>query len=202
MQSPSPSRVRSPLASTRVGLLIVLLLVGAASASAQPIFMDLAAGLPTPNSPGNPVTASDIEAGVYDVTFLSMADGGLYEGWNAWGTVTGCDGSGAGCSTGYFVAFACEVPGFGLTSVGAVTTTIWATPELAIANAPTDVSFEAEAGDLVCYILDNLYSDNLGGVSFRLDRRLPTVDVPTVGEVGLWVIGLLLGLAGIAVLRR
>ncbi|MCG8456985.1 MAG: hypothetical protein MI919_11950 [Holophagales bacterium] len=187
-----------------VSLMVLLLLTAfacASTASAQTYFLDLAAGNPAPNSPANPVVIPSIPEGIYDVTFVGTAQGALFDGWNAWGFVAGCDGNGANCTNGYFLAFACEVPGVGLVAIDP--NGIWQTPELSIANAPVGRSFEVTAaGDLVCYLIDNNYADNLGGSSFRLDRRLAVTEIPTLSSWGAMAFVLLLAAGALVFVRR
>lgn len=182
-------------------VVLVFALALAAPAAAQTYLLDVNGSPPGQNDAANPVVVPAIPAGTYDVSFIGIADGGQFDAINYWGSVSGCDGSGANCSTGYLHRVTCSIPGVGDVQINPLPE-IWQTPALALANAPTGLSFEADAGDLECWIVDGNYSDNIGGISLQLDLRQVTVAIPTLGAAGLAALIAGLAVAALLLMRR
>ena len=68
-------------------------------------------------------TTVALGAGTYRVTYAGTAGGGAYDAFNYWGTVTGCNGTGSDCATGWSNHFAIDLgggngTGYGLATVG------------------------------------------------------------------------------------
>ena len=135
-------------------------------------------------------------AGTYNVNAIGVADGGLYNAWNAWGTTGGCDVNGANCSAGGFLHYyTIEAAELGVVNVGSTSVANrYATSLLALDNA-SDYSFTlTSAADVNFSIYDNC-CDNLGGVS------LDVVAVPEPVTTGL-LGSALFGLIGATRLRK
>jgi hypothetical protein len=142
------------------------------------------------NHESNPVVLS-LPPGEYTVTPVGTVDGGAYNSWNPWSSVSGCDVDGANCSTGwvnwYFVA-SVEFPEQSLWDENR-----YANSSLALTNAiGTSFTLTSDA-DVSFYIKDGVNgsftSDNAGGMSLSV--------VPIPGAI--WLLGSgLLGLIGIA----
>ncbi len=176
-------------------------LVASSTASAQTYFLDVSGSPPTVNDAANPVVVNSIPAGTYQVTFIGTGDGGQFDAVNYWGNVTGCDGSGANCSQGWLHRVTCDIPGTGTVTINPIPS-IWQTQALALANAPSGLTFTSDAGDLSCWIIDDNYSDNQGGVSMQLDRLPSALEVPTLGLRGMVLLGAALLLGGLWTIRR
>ena len=56
---------------------------------------------------GNGTTVS-LAAGTYRVRLAGLANGGAYDAWSPWTFSSGCNASGANCTTGYLNAFAID----------------------------------------------------------------------------------------------
>lgn len=148
---------------------VVVLLSLGASAQAAPTIVNLDA---VTNTTGNPVVES-CGAGTYDVVPIGITDGGAYDAWNAWGEVVD---PGAGTGRGWIHSYSFDSDQF--PAVNIYSGVRYATPAEALANA-TSSSFTLNSpGDVLFYISDINYADNVGGVSLRIEEVPPALPVP------------------------
>lgn len=110
------------------------------------------------------------------VTSLSLAAGDYFlqatgGGWNAWGIVGGCNASGANCSEGYLNFFTYVLNGGPPQSVS---NGRWATPSLAIANAPSGSITVSSSSTLELYISDSYFADNIGSLDVTVSAVTAT----------------------------
>ncbi|MEO1040656.1 MAG: hypothetical protein AAFX52_00050 [Pseudomonadota bacterium] len=125
----------------------------------------------------NGVTVS-LGAGSYDISFVD----GLFNGWNAWGRVTGCETDGTGCSRGWLTNVNIDVED---TTYKIGRHGKFETPEQALANAsPFELNLSSLT-DVTFYIADSYFSDNIGGVSLEI----ASVATPIPGAGLLFIAG-------------
>lgn len=112
-------------------------------------------------------------------------------GWNPWGGgSSGCDASGANCSTGWTTQFSYALNSNPFSTVGA---TIWATSAQALANSPMETIFIDPTAAATLEIRDSYYADNVGTVTVRL----ATTTTPEPSSLALLASGLM-GVVGAA----
>jgi PEP-CTERM motif len=194
--------------------------VGLASAIGLPP-SDATAFIVDVNSMNDIGTTIDLASGTYIVTFIGIGNGGAYDAWNPFTSVSGCDVNGANCTEGYTNAFlitAPSLPGGGSyysavtnsysSAIGSLSAyqSAEATNELVTALASSDLMDPASYSQLTgpiqftlatptpikFSVYDSFFGDNLGGVS--LD-----VSISSVPEPSTWAM-LMLGLSGLAIL--
>lgn len=146
--------------------------------------------------PGDTILLS---AGTYKITPIGIAEGGTFNAWNAWGAVTGCNIVGV-CSQGYLNSYSFYQVNAGwgtLVNVGGLvidgSATTYSNEMLALANAQSSTITMQSTDYLRFFVYDgeSWYSDNIGGVSLRVEP----VPVPSA----IWLLGSsLLGLIGFA----
>ena len=110
------------------------------------------------NTPANPIVEY-LTAGTYDVTPIGVADGGLYNSWNAWGFVSLP-------SAGWLHRYDLSSIEFSAYSVGDFT--LYSTDLLALSNADGTRFTLAADGNVNFFITDSVYYDNIGGVSLSV----------------------------------
>ena len=172
------SRILSPIVLILVGL-------GFASGSAA-VIVDVSSSSNCPIANANQVP---LTAGTWVVTPIDQNSGGAYTAWNAWGSVSGCDSSGANCTNGWLTSYrivASDVPDDGF---GGGT---YETPDLAFQNEAEGTSFTLPSAQTVSfYISDSNCGDNVGGVSLDVNQGVQTI--PNALSVLLLVVILVSG---------
>ena len=150
--------------------------------------------------PANAATL-DLPAGIYSVTQIDQAGGGAYTAWNAWGFVSGCDGSGANCSNGWLTSYDIFIPGVLADGFGGGT---YETADLAFANEAEDTCFVLPVDETVEFFIDDFPAcgDNLGGVSLLVATASACAAAPALPVKGIAVLLSLLVAAGVLLLRR
>ncbi|NOZ69600.1 MAG: PEP-CTERM sorting domain-containing protein [Deferribacteres bacterium] len=147
------------------------------------------------NTTSNPVSLF-LTKGTYEVTPIGIADGGIYNAWNAWGYTYGCDSSGANCRTGWINAYSLSSSEFA--AVTYYDGIRYATPYLALANA-INSSFTLSIDTTVdFFIADRPYYDNVGGISLNVTAAPAPAPVPEPSTLLLLGSGFL----GVAALRK
>lgn len=137
----------------------------------------------------------DLGRGDYVIQTIGRDDGGLYDAWNAWGQVLDCDVSGRNCSNGWLTRYVVESDSLGSFMNGYdpdITKSLYATPEMALANAVTYKFWLPSTESVMFSIHDPFKSDNIGGISLRISQ------VPEPASFAL----IALGLFGISLLMR
>lgn len=131
--------------------------------------------------------ALTLQRGIYEITPVDRGDTTGFTSMTVWNAVSGCDGSGQGCSQGWlwFVDLVSDGDNLEPSGNGGTSTRIqltddrFSTPDAAYANADANgpALFKLLADDTVYFgITDRPIGDNAGGVSF---------DIARVGEVPL-----------------
>ncbi|MCA2620718.1 MULTISPECIES: hypothetical protein [unclassified Microcystis] len=114
----------------------------------------------------------------------------MYDAWNAWGTVQGCDANGANCQNGWVNNYSISSSEFSI-SQGTGT---YATPALALANGQNTAFTLTGDSNVYLFIGDSFYSDNIGGVSLKVMpiSNPPVTSVPETSSIlGLLSLGVL-----------
>lgn len=156
------SRTLSPL-------VLIVLAFGFASGSAA-VIVDVSS---VSNCPVGNANQVQLSAGTWVVTPIDENSGGAYTAWNAWGSVSGCDSSGANCTNGWLASYSIVAPDVPDDGFGGGT---YQTPELAFQNEAEGTSFTLQSDQIVSfYIGDSNCGDNLGGVSLDVSQGVPTL---------------------------
>jgi hypothetical protein len=141
----------------------------------------------------------NLNAGIYDVEYIGIAEGGQYDAWSAWrlgpSTPSGCNNLGTNCSTGWLNTYYYNIASSNFT--GALSSNdLYATPLLAKQNG-VDTTFSLTQNNLVSfYILDRPYTDNSGGISLRVTSRVVTPEPITLAGLGV------VGMVGLTMRRK
>ncbi|NCQ85962.1 MAG: hypothetical protein GPJ00_16280 [Microcystis aeruginosa W13-18] len=125
------------------------------------------------NDTGNPIVQF-FSAGDYQVDYIGVADGGMYDAWNAWGTVQGCDANGANCQNGWVNNYSISSSEFSI-SQGTGT---YATPALALANGQNTAFTLTGDSNVYLFIGDSFYSSRV--TEFRSIRNRCSLKPKTV----------------------
>ena len=146
----------------------------------------------TINNSDMPVVLTGLDANLtYSITQLGVAGGGTYSAWNAWnGSVSGCDGDGANCSTGWVSRF------FYRTNLDSAFQesaefNVFASPSLAL-DAATAPIIRSGISSVAFFISDNVLWDNIGGISLdvvAVDSQVPEPPALVLFGIGLLVLG-------------
>jgi len=129
-----------------------------------------------------------LDAGTYNVNVIGVADGGLYNAWNAWGRTYGCDSSGANCTNGWVNNYT-----FSSAELGVQTFTdgiIYASSLLALDNAIDSTFTLTSAAVVDFYISDRPYYDNLGGMSLDVTGHMSVPEPSILALLGIGIVGL------------
>ncbi|MBP0019001.1 MAG: DUF642 domain-containing protein [Cyanobacteria bacterium SBLK] len=113
-----------------------------------------------------------LPAGAYTVSIIGQQEGGKYDAWNRNGTsVTGCDTAGKNCTKGWEHKYFYKIGDSKQVAVDR--TGRYQTPQLALANAPADVSFTlTEESEVSFFVTDTGdTTNNIGGVSLLISRQ-------------------------------
>lgn len=127
-----------------------------------------------------------LDAGIYDVNVIGVAEGGLYNSWNAWGNTYGCNSSGADCTHGWVNNYT-----FSSTELGVQTFSDgirYSSSLLALDHSVNSMFMLTSAAVVDFYIPDSSYSDNLGGMSLDVTEHL---SVPEPSILALFCTGII-----------
>ncbi|UYV12042.1 MAG: hypothetical protein NCW75_12145 [Phycisphaera sp.] len=125
----------------------------------------------------------DLLAGLY--TTLPVA--GAFNAWNAWGgSVSGCDGSGYDCSTGWATAHTVSRPDRLAIARTPIIGEVAENPALALLR-PRRMIFRIYGGEIILLgIADSTCGDNIGGVSVRVEPAVCEADLNLDGSLDLF----------------
>lgn len=132
----------------------------------------------TANDPAHAVVVT-LQPGLWRAIPVAVAQGGSYDAWHAWnGVNAGCAAGPGACTQGWMWSYSIQCPGMPEVKVQTVLpgagVAKYASATEAFASShehwfpietPTPVSF---------WIGDSVHTDNLGGVSVRLETATPT----------------------------
>ncbi|NEQ99980.1 MAG: hypothetical protein F6K30_25315 [Cyanothece sp. SIO2G6] len=121
------------------------------------------------NTDADKAVIQPLPAGDYTVHVIGTSDGGQFDAWNRTNHNENCDASGANCKYGFEHRTSIRTPSF----LQIERTGRYDTPELALQNAPTDVSFTLEEdSEVKFYVYDTINADNnQGGVSLLVTEN-------------------------------
>lgn len=126
-----------------------------------------------------------LSAGTYGVDYIGMNDGGAYDGWNAWGRVSGCNSNGENCTNGWLNSYVISFKNF---SQIVTSNNRYSNSFIATQNA-VNLSFTLPSDMMVNFFIpDSVYEDNVGGISLKLSSQ--SVPEPS-SMLGLLAIGTL-----------
>ena len=143
------------------------------------------------NSESNSVILS-LAPGTYVVNPIGIADGGLYNSWNAWE-----GGSNPPSHAGWLNNYSLSSTEFNTYTV--TDNTIYSTDLLALDNALSTSFTLSAAADVNFFIIDSPYFDNLGGMSLDVSADVSAVPIPAAA----WLFGTaLIGFVGMSRRRK
>lgn len=120
-----------------------------------------------------------LNAGVYLLAPIGPPEG-LFTAWNAWGTsATGCDPSGAGCTTGWIHGYLVETD----RELAHLWVGPFATPEQALGAASAVRIRLCEPATVRFFVNDTPCGDNGGGISLRVEPDPCPADVDLSGSL-------------------
>lgn len=160
--------------------------VAASAATAVDIDAKANASNTTDRTVSTNFLALTLQRGIYEITPVDRGGAGGFTAMTVWNSVQGCDGTGAGCSQGWFWRVDAISAGDNLVPSGNggtssrlnLTSDRFATAgaAFAVADANGPALFKLLADDTVYFgVTDTPINDNRGGVSFDLER---VSDVP------------------------
>ncbi len=122
-----------------------------------------------------------LDPGVYEVTPIGIKDGGKYDAWNAFGRNTGHV---------WYHTYLISSAAFPQIVKGEAIR--YTSAQEALKNAQS-ASFTLSTSSIVnFFVYDNLYSDNFGGVSLRLNNTSSVANVSSPATLSLFSIFILL----------
>ncbi|MEM9840625.1 MAG: hypothetical protein AAF830_15915 [Pseudomonadota bacterium] len=133
----------------------------------------------------NGVTLS-LGPGEYTATFLEDA----FTAWNPWGRTKNCNGDGESCSKGWVTGMRLSSEELGIVSFG------WngrfSTADAALAAADVYTFTLSRAQQVVFYIGDSQYRDNVGGLAVQIEAQATPIP-PGVALFGTAAAALAIG---------
>lgn len=125
----------------------------------------------------------DLAAGLYTTLPVS----GAFDAWNAWGgSVTGCDGSGYDCSTGWVTAHTVSRPDRLAIARTPIVGEVSENPALALLR-PRRIIFRIYGGEnILLGMADSACGDNLGGLSILIEPADCEADLNLDGSLDLF----------------
>ena len=129
-----------------------------------------------------------LDAGTYDVNAVGIADGGLYNSWNAWSKTYGCDSSGTNCTFGWVNDYTFSSAELGeQTSSDSVR---YSSSLLALDNSVNSMFMLTSFAVVDFYILDSPYRDNLGGMSLDVMEHISVPEPSILAILATGIIGI------------
>ncbi|MBP0016030.1 MAG: hypothetical protein J7647_00550 [Cyanobacteria bacterium SBLK] len=109
-----------------------------------------------------------LPAGNYTISVVGKKDGGTYDAWTKNTKVKGCDGNGKNCTQGWEHTYFYQLGAAKKVKVKGVGR--YATPALALANLPADITFTlTQPTEAIFYLQDKKkIVNNQGGVSLHI----------------------------------
>lgn len=189
----------APTCSTYTAIIPIGALLAALSAPASAQVVNLNS---LTNSTSNPVSVL-LGAGnfqIFDVGAGEVA-GATYDAWNRWGgAVTGCNAGGGNCVRGWHRMWQFD---YGTGNIASGNTGLYATRGLALAASKANDPYTFSLGTAATvkfWIQDDLYQDNIGGVSLNIVAAPSLPAVPEPETYAMLLAGL--GLLGFTARRR
>jgi hypothetical protein len=108
----------------------------------------------------NPVELN-LTAGTYNVNPFA----GAFTSWNAWGSSTGCDSTGANCSKGWINNYSITTPTETIFTSNSIR---YASANLALLNSLSTSFTLLSDATVKFFINDSNYGDNIGGMSLNV----------------------------------
>lgn len=119
-----------------------------------------------------------LDAGSYRLVPIGPPEG-QFTAWNAWGRVSGCDPSGAGCSQGWIHSYRAATDRI----LAAAWRGIYSTPQMALDAGAVARLKLCDGASVRFYLSDPSCGDNTGGVSLRIEPDDCPADVDLSGSL-------------------